>query len=590
MNDNYQSGKTQAIDLDELQVHTANRPEELRVKNDFELDNWGDNPWTSTEESRKKRRWADDDKWSGDDEEKNSKPEGFWDASEEAMKAGWQAPKRGDVLVSSDGWDDWGNFDGAPKELDQEEEGKEFGGYRRVQAASQYAQVDTSNYVDGRAQRDDIYQSKEVYGTANVRERHGDPYANHADPYANQGNPYANPGDPYANFNAPESAPMPEMKPISEWGDEVSSPAPTTSQSEEDMRASAKINPAQTGDDIPGVTRASIIIFQANTEPVVFEVKKINTTIGRGLDNMVILNDQFASRHHLQIQYVSGRFELFALSPENIACVNGEPISHVVLMNNDQIEVGATRIRFVLGPISEQHMIMAAPINGKPMHLDPPPQEVRSPQTTRKNLILLIGAISVIVVFLLIIFIAKAVSKDETTSPDIANNDGITIESDDANAGSNAEDGNKLEFSTHDRMVIEGMMEAFGAATGNHLGTSAKLYGNKVMFSINSEPEGARIYNADGSLRGVTPYKGKEFVSDKDQSETWTIRKDGYLDYELEVKLSDSVKEIITLEPEEAAKPKPAPAPAKPKPKATGSSKKPAKKKTPKPAGRRVII
>ena len=71
-----------------------------------------------------------------------------------------------------------------------------------------------------------------------------------------------------------------------------------------------------------------------------FELKKITTSIGRGLDNMVILNDQFASRHHLTIKYVGGRFELFALSIDNMASVNGYPISHIVLKNNDQIEVG----------------------------------------------------------------------------------------------------------------------------------------------------------------------------------------------------------------------------------------------------------
>ena len=42
MNDNYQSGKTQAIDLDELHVKTANRPPEMQVRGEFELDKWSD--------------------------------------------------------------------------------------------------------------------------------------------------------------------------------------------------------------------------------------------------------------------------------------------------------------------------------------------------------------------------------------------------------------------------------------------------------------------------------------------------------------------------------------------------------------------
>ena len=52
MNDNFQCGKTQAIDLDELHVATANRPPEVRQRGEFELDKWGEDPWASTEESR----------------------------------------------------------------------------------------------------------------------------------------------------------------------------------------------------------------------------------------------------------------------------------------------------------------------------------------------------------------------------------------------------------------------------------------------------------------------------------------------------------------------------------------------------------
>ena len=349
MSDNFQSGKTQAIDLDELHVASQNRPVEMRVRGEFELDKWGDDPWASTEDSRRRRKWAEDDRWSGDDEEKKERPEDAWQVDEEAMKAGWHAPKRGDQLVTDDDWGDWDNFGGAPKQLDIEQESKDFGGYRRVQAATQYAQADESDYADGHAQRGDLYQQKEAFGTSGVRERRGDPYAN-------------------ANM-APESLmPMPELKAVgTDWDDAMAQANAAPSQEEEDMRASAKISVQNaSGDDIPGVSRASIIIFQAETEPVIYEIKKLVTTIGRGLDNMVILNDPYASRHHLSIQYVNGWFELYALSQDNLATVNGYPISHIILMTNDQIEVGATRIRFILGPISEQQMQMSAPINVAP--------------------------------------------------------------------------------------------------------------------------------------------------------------------------------------------------------------------------------
>lgn len=553
MGENFQSGKTQAIDLDELHVDSANRPSELKARGEFELDKWSDDPWSSTEESRKKRRWADDERWYGDDEEKKSEPEGMWDSDEESIKNGWAAPKRGDVLLASESWGDWDNFGGAPKELEQEQESKDFGGYRRVQAASVYAQEDNNDYVDGRAQRDDLYHSKEVFGTSGVRERKG---------------------DPYANLPMNEQIPMPEMKAVSEWNDDFpEKDKSSTSLNEEDMRASAKIsNQVPDVDDIPGVARASIIIFQADTEPVLYELKKIHTTIGRGLDNMVILNDQYASRRHLSITYSSGRFELFALSVDNIASVNGYPISHIVLKNNDQIEIGATRIKFVLGPISDSHMVLGSPVNGRPMHLDAPPQEVRSPKTTRKNLILLIAVVGVVVFFVIAYLVIKVVTyngedADAPVAEQIASDVDKDKEKADADAEKKAaeeemaakakEEEEKLTES--DMRIIDGMKSSLGVGFKVNYSDLPAGRGNRVRISVKTEPAGARIYNPDGSLRGLSEYRGEELVSDECENleETWIVRLDGYEEESLTVNLCRNINKKIELKqiPVEEVKP-----------------------------------
>ncbi len=601
MNDNFQSGKTQAIDLDELHVQSANRPSEMRARGEFELDKWGDDPWSSTEESRKKRRWAEDQNWSGDDEEeKKEKPEGFWDSNEAEMKSGWKAPKRGDVLEADDGWGDWDNFGGAPKQLAQEEESKDFGGFRRVQAASQYAQVDTSNYVDGHAQRDDLYRSKEEFGTANVRERRGDPYAQPQEEYGTA-NVRERSGDPYASkASLPPQQPliMPEMKLVGEeWGNEASNKEQKSANNDEDdMRSSAKISPQTPAiDDIPGVTRASIIIFQADTTPVVYELKKVITTIGRGLDNMVILNDQYASRKHLSINYVNRQFELFALSVDNIASVNKYPITHIVLMNGDQIEVGATRIRFVLGPISDAQMTLSEPVNGCPVHLDPPPQGVRSPKTTRKNLILLIAAVGIIVVTLIVSLIIMAVSKS-SDKPKVAQTE-ITetaTEAENSNAAARpAEEApaELVELMSADEQLVDAMLESSSALTPVYMGFDMDIAGTPIRIKLTSNPPGARIYNEkDGSLRGTTTegYSITEYSRDKFEDKL-ILRMDGYTDQAVEVDFMTSVDKSVTLEKEaEPEPPKPAPKPAaKPKPKPKPSNPKPATRPTP---GRRVII
>ena len=574
--DNFQSGKTQAIDLEELNVQTANRPLDPRMNDSVDLGKWGDDPWTSTEESRQRRRWADDNKWSGQNSNAPVSKKEIWDVPADSGNSGWNAPKRGDVLETSEGWDDWS---AAPKEMSLELETKDNGGYRRVQAASQYVQGNDSDYASGRARRDDIYHQKEVYGTASIPERSGDPYA-----------------------NIPPSSPMPipEMKPISEWNDEpFASSAPVTETTNRIVEsevvppgtapqvqapippAPVSMSPEPANDDIPGVTRASLIIFQPNASPKIFEIKKISTSIGRALDNMVVLNDKYASRHQLVINYVNSRYEVFGLSQDNVAAVNGYPFSHVRLMNNDLIEVGATRIRFVFGLIRDEMLANTSTINGKPEHIDPPPQEVRSPKTTRKNLILLISGVAVIVFVLIIVVVMMAASKSTNVdSPTVAED---SEQQADDKADSSKKDLPKVELTDTDKSIVSGMSEAMGVAINQNKPGKENLLGHVIHIQINSEPSGAQIINPDGSVRGTTPYDAKERVNDE-AKETWTIRLENYEDQTIDVSFAGNIEKSLTLTQAEATAETKEPEPAKKKNTHVHVHKRKDKKKPNKPS------
>jgi len=571
----FQSGKTQAIDLDELKVASANRPSETRPRGEFELDKWGDDPWLTTEDGRRRRRWAEDERWAGDDSDNAPQKAENWDVNEDELKSGWAAPKRGDVLEASEGWDDWGSFGGAPKQLEQEMESKERGGFRRVQAASQYVVADTSNYVDGHANRDDIYRQKEAYGSAGLRERRGDSYA-----------------------SLPSHSPVmqsaaPEMTPIGEWDDPVDfGKSANQQQVEDDMRASARIsNSAQTGDDIPGVTRASIIIFQAETEPVVFELKKLVTTIGRGLDNMVIVNDQYTSRRHISLKYASGKFELIALSRDNLTSVNGHPAEHVILRHEDQIEIGATRIKFVVGPISDIHMMLAAPKNGVPAHVGQAPVRVRSPQTTRKNLIILISSVATIVVLMIVGLGLMIWQKgSDSAGPKVDGRGAVaTVEDKEEvrNTGTVVPRDDGLKLEGDDKFLVEALMESVALGAGHYRGTTGTVIGNRMKFRVVTAPEGARVYNADGSFRGTTPFNVEERVNGP-QKEQWTIRLDGYQDLVAQVSIDQEGDKKFELEPDVVEAPKPKQVAPKPKPAAKPKPKKEPEKTA--PGGRPRII
>ncbi len=72
-----------------------------------------------------------------------------------------------------------------------------------------------------------------------------------------------------------------------------------------------------------------------------------DVTIGRGLDNDVVLNDeQRLSRHHARIEFKYGQFLLFDLGSTNGTLVNGRPITQIVLTPGDLISLGGLEVVF----------------------------------------------------------------------------------------------------------------------------------------------------------------------------------------------------------------------------------------------------
>ena len=561
--DGFQSGKTQAIDLDEMRAEVANR-RGLGAGGEHPMDAWGDDPWAQpTEEEKQKRRWAEDRGWAGDaqEDELRNDPVKKWEGDK--SNTGWNAPKRGEQSMT-DGWDDWSSHGGGPLKLDEEDETKDNGGRRKLQAASCYEQNNSSvAYGEGRSMHGG---SDDGYGTAGISEGRGDPYAN-------------------MNSTSQEDPSMSSMKPVNEW-DMNDVPARGGSGSEGSMVENANQNKG--GEDIPGKTRASIIIFQAQGAPVVYELKKVSTTIGRGLDNMVILNDPFASRHHLVIKYVNGLFEAFCLSEDNIACCNKYPFSHIRLINNDQIELGGTRVKFVLGQITDAMMKLKAPKNGCPMHLSEPPAAVRSASITKKNVIILFGVAAAFLLFSIIGLVLMSSSRSAAQAEAQAK---LQEEQDRAKAeeqaAREAEENAKVSLTDDELKIIDGMFEAYRAVSMDYHASDARLAGDKVKIKIDSTPSGARIYNADGSFRGVTPYDSVERIEGS-RDEKWTLRLDGYDDTKVDVTIKKAM-EPVNVEMEKggakpsavaAAAPAPTPAPA-----AAPASKPATPKATSKPSG-----
>jgi hypothetical protein len=72
-----------------------------------------------------------------------------------------------------------------------------------------------------------------------------------------------------------------------------------------------------------------------------------DVTIGRGLDNDIVLHEeQRLSRHHARIEFKYGQFLLFDLNSTNGTLVNDRPITQIVLTPGDRISLGGLEVEF----------------------------------------------------------------------------------------------------------------------------------------------------------------------------------------------------------------------------------------------------
>jgi predicted component of type VI protein secretion system len=69
-------------------------------------------------------------------------------------------------------------------------------------------------------------------------------------------------------------------------------------------------------------------------------------TIGRGPDNMIVLNEPSISTHHAQLLLVGNTYRLKDVDSTNGTCVNGKPITEALLQFEDRIRFGAADARY----------------------------------------------------------------------------------------------------------------------------------------------------------------------------------------------------------------------------------------------------
>jgi hypothetical protein len=92
--------------------------------------------------------------------------------------------------------------------------------------------------------------------------------------------------------------------------------------------------------------RAYLLVSQASSAPVQFDLGGPLISIGRASDNDVIVDDPQVSRHHCQLKLQHGAYSFADLGSRNGSWVNGQQVSEIALGPGDVIRIGNTEIEF----------------------------------------------------------------------------------------------------------------------------------------------------------------------------------------------------------------------------------------------------
>lgn len=104
-----------------------------------------------------------------------------------------------------------------------------------------------------------------------------------------------------------------------------------------------------TGDVPPKLLR----FINGDTAGETVIVRRALITIGRALDNDVIIDSAEVSRHHARIEVRSGEYHIIDLDSTNGTAVNGRPANNTRLAHGDKVTFGTVALEFLpyAGPV-----------------------------------------------------------------------------------------------------------------------------------------------------------------------------------------------------------------------------------------------
>lgn len=102
---------------------------------------------------------------------------------------------------------------------------------------------------------------------------------------------------------------------------------------------------------IPVTIRPTLTVANGPDAGKKYYIQGNQTTIGRGRNAAVRLQDEGASRIHAEILFFSMEFRIKDLQSANGTFLNGSQVSEYALRNNDKIMIGETMLLFSIDRI-----------------------------------------------------------------------------------------------------------------------------------------------------------------------------------------------------------------------------------------------
>jgi hypothetical protein len=96
----------------------------------------------------------------------------------------------------------------------------------------------------------------------------------------------------------------------------------------------------------PQTSRRALLLLETPNGSHPIPLESTLLTLGRGLNNDIILEDTRVSRHHAQLRYRTRRFWVTDLNSTNGTYINGERISEADLCHGDVLSLGGLELTF----------------------------------------------------------------------------------------------------------------------------------------------------------------------------------------------------------------------------------------------------